>query len=287
MPDSWRLLSGAGSVPGVDRAPGVAPGATNMAVDAALLESVRRGAPPALRLYRWSPACLSFGRNQPARDLYDLDGAARRGIGFVRRPTGGQAVLHADELTYAVVAPVARIGRPRAAYRKINEALVAGLGRLGLQASVAGSAVPGTGGARTHDWARACFRTPEAGEVVIQGRKLVGSAQRTEGRVILQHGSLLVGGTQAVAEELLLGAPAPTGKAVRGGTPPALPDGWTTLEAELGAPPDPTELARALVAGFSEVVGITLAASSLTPVEAAAVARLRGQFASDAWTWRR
>jgi lipoyl(octanoyl) transferase len=306
--DSWRLLLGVGDgwadrgpaerrpgpggapVTAPSAAPAPAPGDLNMAVDAALLESVGGGGPPVLRLYRWSPACLSFGRNQPARGLYDVELAARRGISFVRRPTGGQAVLHDQELTYAVVAPVALVGRPRAAYRTINEALVAGLARLGLKASVAGSGVPGsqspTGsspagqsstGPVPHDWTRACFRTPESGEVVVGGRKLVGSAQRTEGRVILQHGSLLVGGSQAAAEELLMGG---------GGGAPGPGHGWTTLASELGRLPDLADLSVALVAGFSEVMGISLAPDSLVPAEAAAVERFQGQFASDTWTWR-
>jgi lipoyl(octanoyl) transferase len=310
MADSWRLLLGAGvgdgwaahgpaahgpgpgaaPVAATVAAPAAAPGDLNMAVDAALLESVGNGGPPVLRLYRWSPACLSFGRNQPARGLYDVDLAARRGISFVRRPTGGQAVLHDQELTYAVVAPVALVGRPRAAYRTINEALVAGLARLGLGASLAGSLVPGsvlpTGpspaasspiGPVAHDWTRACFRTPESGEVVVGGRKLVGSAQRTEGRVILQHGSILVGGSQAAAEELLVGG---------AGGPPGLAHGWTTLASELGRRPDLAALSSALVAGFSEVMGISLAPDRLVPAEAVAVERFRGQFGSETWTWR-
>ncbi|MFW6206236.1 MAG: lipoate--protein ligase family protein, partial [Gemmatimonadota bacterium] len=139
----WRLVRGTGlPVQDAPRRAAVdlegsdsitpADGATNMAVDAALLESVQAGAPPVLRLYRWSPACLSFGRNQPARGRYDRDLAEDRGIDFVRRPTGGQAVLHDDELTYAVIAPVAVIGKPRTAYAAINRALVAALRELGV-----------------------------------------------------------------------------------------------------------------------------------------------------------
>ena len=84
----WRLVLGDGVTEGPRD------GATNMALDQALLDAVCGGAAPVLRLYRWSPATLSFGRNQPARGLYDPVEAARRGIDFVRRPTGGQAVLH-------------------------------------------------------------------------------------------------------------------------------------------------------------------------------------------------
>src|SRR5690606_17704432 len=118
---------------------GLAPvhGATNMALDHALLESVKAGGPPVLRLYRWDPPTLSFGRNQPARGLYDHAAARARGIAFVRRPTGGQAVLHGDELTYAVVASIGALGKPREAYRRINGALVGGLRELGVGAGLA------------------------------------------------------------------------------------------------------------------------------------------------------
>jgi lipoyl(octanoyl) transferase len=295
----WRLVLGDG------RGLQPADGPTNMAIDSALLASVRAGSAPVVRLYRWSPACLSFGRNQPARGLYDLAGAARRGIQFVRRPTGGQAVLHDVELTYAVVAPIVRIGRPRAAYRRINEALVAGLRSLGVPAELVGAAVParpdpgreaplqgpaprgpaaGTGpGAGPHPWTEACFRRPAPGEVVARGLKLVGSAQRSEGGVILQHGSLLMGGSQAAAEELLTARP-------RGTAPGAAADGvpgWTTLEAELERCPDSTALVAALTAGIEAAFGTSLAPSTLLVAEAAAVDRLRARFASAAWTWRR
>jgi lipoyl(octanoyl) transferase len=261
-----------------------------MALDMALLASVRAGAPPVLRFYRWAPACLSFGRNQPTRGRYDLAAAAARGISFVRRPTGGQAVLHDDELTYAVVAPVPDIGRPRDAYRRINQALVAGLRSMGVTATVAGSGQKGlTGAAATADrrpatdWDRACFQRPEAGELVVRGRKLVGSAQRLEGRVILQHGSLLVGGTQSVAEELLTVAPA--GANPRGGA--GADAGWTTLATELARRPDVGELASALASGFESTLGISLAPSTLSASEAAEIDGRQAQFSSDVWTWRR
>jgi lipoate-protein ligase A len=266
-----------------------------MAIDVALLASVKAGGAPVLRLYRWSPACLSFGRNQPTRDRYDVAAAAARGIDLVRRPTGGQAVLHDDELTYAVIAPVQRVGKPRAAYAAINEALVDGLRRLGVPATMAGADLAagvgarggagdsrgiggtgGTGGTGAPDWDAACFRRPERGEVVVGGAKLVGSAQRMEARTILQHGSILVGGTQAPAEELLVA----DASRPRGGT-------WTTLERELAGRPAPDVVAEGVRAGFEAVLGIELEPGPLTVAERALVERERVRFASDEWTGRR
>ncbi len=279
---AWRLL--------VDPEP--ADGPTNMAVDQALLKAAARGGPPSVRLYRWSSPTLSFGRNQPARGLYDTDDAARRGIGLVRRPTGGQAVLHDDELTYAVVAPIPVVGKPRTAYASINGALVEGLRRLGVNADLAGggagaeeAAGPRAGaGPQSRDWMSACFRRPERGEVVVRGRKLVGSAQRMESRTILQHGSILLGGTQTAAEELLIGSgaePKPGGRLDAGE-----PAGWTTVERELGVRPGLGDVVAAITAGFEAVLDIAQAPSGLTPHEAAAARALRQRFASDSWTWR-
>ncbi len=312
---SWRLVLGTGG--GL----GPADGPTNMAVDSALLAAVKRGAPPVLRLYRWSPATLSFGRNQPARGRYDEEGARELGIDFVRRPTGGQAVLHDEELTYAVVAPVAVVGRPRAAYGRINEALVRGLRHLGVSAVLAGAGVAtdtgdrrGAGAPETdeagpaagsrvagRDWDAACFRRPQRGEVMADGAKLVGSAQRMEDRTILQHGSILIGGTQGLAEALLLApagvaspgpAPVPTSStgADRTGDPgPAsrFDPGWTTLERALDRRPGLDELAGAIRSGFGDVLGVEPEAGRLTADETGLLEELVSHYRSEEWTWRR
>lgn len=284
----WRLVLGDGTDPGP---PTPQDGPRNMAIDQALLRSVSGGASPVLRLYRWSPATLSFGRNQPARGLYDEEAAAARGIAFVRRPTGGQAVLHHEELTYAVVAPVAAIGKPRAAYEWINRALVAALREIGVDAALAGDGggdppIRRTGGAPSRNgWLEACFRRPERGEVMVAGRKLIGSAQRREGRTILQHGSILLGGSQAAAEELLVGRARPAPRPGEGAADPA--PGWTTVAAELSARPTTQSVVDAVRAEFEEILGTSLAPTTLSFDETAAVRTLRPRFESGGWTWRR
>lgn len=267
----WRLLAGA-------EPEQAAPGAWNMALDAALLDDVARGAPPVLRLYRWSPPCLSFGRNQPARGWFDAALGARRGIDFVRRPTGGLAVLHDAEVTYALVAPAALLGGPRRAYAAINRALVLGLRRLGVAAAAAPAervaarapALAGPGSALVRE---PCFRRAAPGEVVVGGRKLVGSAQRCERHTILQHGSLLLDGDQS-AVLALQGLP-------RAGS------GEVTLRDLLGVAPDAAAVEAALVAGFEQHCGTRLARAELTRGERERADRLVAQYRSDAWTWRR
>jgi lipoyl(octanoyl) transferase len=197
---SWRLVLGDGS--------GLVPlaGAMNMAIDLALLESVQAGGSPVLRFYRWSPACLSFGRNQCARDTYDPVVVAACSIDVVRRPTGGLAVLHDAEVTYSVIAPIGAIGRPREAYVRINAWLVAALREFGVAAvlapPLARGGVPAGG--------EPCFARPAAGEVVAGGRKLIGSAQRCERHCILQHGSILLDGDQRRVHRLERVAPGRT-----------------------------------------------------------------------------
>ena len=117
-------------------------GAANMAADHALASTV---GPDAgwLRLYSWTRPTLSLGRNEPAAVTYDFARAQRLGIDVVRRPTGGRGVLHDAELTYAVVAPVAAVGRVRAAYAVVQRGLAAGLRSLGADARLATGVVPG------------------------------------------------------------------------------------------------------------------------------------------------
>jgi lipoyl(octanoyl) transferase len=172
---------------------GAASGARNMALDHALAETLGEGV-AVLRLYEWSEPTISLGRNEPAAERW---GGARAGgpgahpFRFVRRPTGGRAVLHRGELTYAAVLPDRAFGGPRAAYAAVNEALVEGLRLLGVGVTLAGASP-----ALRPD-AGPCFDVPAAGEVVVDGGKLVGSAQARLGGALLQHGAILIEDDQA------------------------------------------------------------------------------------------
>ena len=168
-------------------------GADNMAVDQSLLDESARSGAAFLRVYRWSPPCLSFGRNEPAARRYDRDAIARLGIDVVRRPTGGRAVWHDREVTYAVAAPVAVFGSLRESYVAIHSRLAIALQQLGVPASLA----PKPKALSPLD-AGACFASTVGGEVVVQGRKLIGSAQLRQGGSFLQHGSILLEGSQDV-----------------------------------------------------------------------------------------
>lgn len=238
-----------------------------MAIDDALART-REGHGSVLRLYRWADATVSLGRNQPARDHFDRREAARRGIPFVRRPTGGRAVLHHREVTYAAILPVGAMGSLRETYRRLNEALVEGLRGMGVDA---GLASPGRSGPALDG--RPCFESPAPGEVVLDGRKLVGSAQCRMGRTILQHGSILLTGDQRALETLSAGDdPAP---------PPA------TLADALGRLPSWEEAARSVADGFCRLLSGEWIESDPTEEERRVAVELGRRYASSEWTWRR
>jgi lipoyl(octanoyl) transferase len=158
-------------------------GAENMARDEALLTAADRTGAAFLRLYRFDPPCWSFGRNEPATE--------HGGIATVRRPSGGRAVWHEHEVTYAVAAPVASFGRLRDAYRAIHERLATGLRSLGADVTLAGDRPT----IRLSDRPTACFAATVGGEVLAGGRKVIGSAQVRRGAAFLQHGSILLDGS--------------------------------------------------------------------------------------------
>lgn len=165
-----------------------------MALDQALLEAVAQGqSAPVLRLYRWQPATVTLGYAQRGSGVVNLEACRRRGFDVVRRCTGGRAVLHDKEVTYAVVAPTGDGLFPHsvlASYRLIAEALADVYRSLGLDVILAGQRHPGV-----HDDAAgrsACFTAPGQYELLYRGCKLAGCAQKRIPGAFLQHGSLPV-----------------------------------------------------------------------------------------------
>lgn len=178
-------------------------GADNMARDAALLQEHRPGDAPVLRLYRWRPWAVSCGYHQ-GPEGFDAAAIAAAGYGLVRRPTGGRAILHAEELTYAVVgaSPSPLFGDTlHDTYLRINEALLLFLRDLGLPADVSG------GESRADARGLVCFKSAGRHEINVRGRKLVGSAQRRRGDAFLQHGSILAGPAHLELARFLKPAP--------------------------------------------------------------------------------
>lgn len=246
-----------------------ADGATNMARDLALLDlAVEKGA-GFIRTYTWAPHTLSFGANEPALKRYDRDEIARRGLAVVRRPTGGRAVWHAEELTYSVAAPEGALGTLAESYRTIHEILLGALSTLGGAFTLA----PAPPHAPALD-AGACFASPVGGEVVTELGKVVGSAQLRERGGSLQHGSILLGNRQELV-----------GTITRGAAPAV---GAVSLGDVLGREISPAEVAAAVhdsfQAGFGELSTLDSQLSTALEVR---TAMHRPRFVDDAWTWRR
>jgi lipoate-protein ligase A len=236
-----------------------------MALDEALMAHARATGGGVLRIYGWSAPTLSLGRHQSARGRYDLERAAALGVSFVRRPTGGRAVLHHREVTYSIAAPAEPLGGLRESYAWINRLLVEGLQQLGVDAHEAASVghAPPPGSAP-------CFEVPVDGEIIANGRKLVGSAQVREDGALLQHGSILVENDQELASSLLLRpVPAPP--------PPA------TLRALLGRAPSLTEVAEALTAALPDAEHFGDDAAAILDTARALCPR----YEDPGWTWRR
>ena len=163
-------------------------GPMNMALDEAILEAVQKDqAPPTLRFYSWNPPCLSLGYAQSVEDA-DQSAIEQLGWDLVRRPTGGKAILHTDEITYSIAAPANHplfVNGVLPSYKRISLALIAGLESMGLvpELNIADPPVPSNGNP-------VCFQNPSAFEITVEGKKLVGSAQLRRSGGVLQHGSL-------------------------------------------------------------------------------------------------
>ncbi len=240
-----------------------------MALDAALLSAAERDGACTLRLYAWDPPTLSFGRNEPALRRYDRAAIAARGLAVVRRPTGGRAVWHHREVTYAVAAPSSVFGSLRDTYREIHAMLADALTSLGAAVVLAADRpADGVG-------AGACFASAAGGEVMaLRGGKVVGSAQvRGEG-AFLQHGSVLLAADQEVVAGVTIGdAAAPSATGV----------------AELVAPERATwdAVAAAIHRAAAARWLVPAVAGTPRPEVRQAAADLVATYADAAWTWRR
>jgi lipoyl(octanoyl) transferase len=249
-------------------------GASNMAIDEALWRGRQAGAsPPTLRFYGWAPPTVSLGYGQRLDRDVDVEACRRLGIGIVRRPTGGSAIYHDGperELTYSVVATAEDLGVGAdllETYRWIGEGLLAGLSSLGVPVAM----VP----VQPSDPAAMpafCFARTGSFELEVDGRKLVGSAQRRQGAAFLQHGAIMLGAVPARLRRVFPGD----------GDPLA---GMTTLETVLGRRPSFDEAAGALAEGFRAAHGLTLEPGGLSEEEVELAGTLeREKYATDPWT---
>lgn len=240
--EAWRLI--------VD---GPVEGATNMALDRAVLLSRSVGEVPAtLRLYRWETPTVTLGRFQ-ALDQVDLDACARRGFDVARRPTGGRGVLHDDEVTYSVVAGTAD-GIPHgvgASYRHLCAAVVEAYRRLGVPAEL-------TARPRGPAGAGACYLHATTADLSLGAMKLSGSAQVWTGDVVLQHGSFVVGRDIAAESEVFR---------LDDQDAATLERETATLLGALGRRPSVDEIIGAVVGAVADVLGVVLEPGAFSAAE--------------------
>ena len=265
------------------REPVFGDGASNMAVDCAILDAVSRSAqPPTLRLYGWDPFCLSLGYGQRIRDV-DLPQLSAKGWHLVRRPTGGKAILHGDELTYSLCLP---LDHPLAAggvvgsYRQIGGAILHALRHLGLP-------VRSEQQAASHhnlETGPVCFEVSSHYEITLDGRKLVGSAQMRRKAAILQHGTIpLFGDVARICDVLRFDSPQEREQQKLRVRQRAL-----ALAQVMEAAPTWELVANALEYGFGQEHGLELCQAELTGQELRQRdALLEERFANPAWTRKR
>jgi lipoate-protein ligase A len=254
------------------------PGAMNMAIDGAILSAVGRDeVPPTLRLYRWNPPCLSLGYSQPFSDL-DQDQLRSRGWDVVRRPTGGRAILHTDELTYAVIGPKTdpRLkGGLMESYRRLSKALSESLKILGLPVQVHSGKNPDS---NNHP---ICFENPSDFEITVEGKKIIGSAQARKKEGILQHGTLpLKGDLTRIIQVLKYSNSDQRDKAAT-----VLLQKAATVEGVMGREVSWDEAAKAFQTGFQNTLNLHFNQSDLSSSEKEVAHLLtKTQYGDQRWT---
>lgn len=270
MADLWRLLL---TPP--------APGAWNMAVDEAILEHIGRDeSRPTLRLYAWEPACLSLGYAQPFADV-DVTRLQARGWDVVRRPTGGRAILHTDELTYSVIGPADHpvlSGSVLESYNRLAQALLAAVRDLGLPVEIKAESAQATPLTQA-----VCFEVPSTYEITVHGKKLIGSAQARRKEGVLQHGSLpLTGDLTRITQVLTF-----TDEAARERAAQRLLERATTVEAARGSAVTWETAARAFVRAFESQLGLSFEPGELSADEIRRAEELiQEKYTHPKWTAR-
>ena len=233
--NKWRFL---------DSGPNT--GAVNMAVDEDLLRRAAQGAaPPTLRFYTWDPPAVSLGRFQHIETAVRTAACRRHGIDIVKRVTGGRAVLHHRELTYSVVARTDNALFPPdvlGTYRIIAGALIAGLHALGINAEMVSRSGRHASLVKKGSRDPSCFASPSWYEILVAGKKIIGSAQRRIPGAFLQHGSILLDYDRAMESDIVCG----------GGSGEAV----TTINRELADGVSLAQVKAAFLQGFSAALGV-------------------------------
>ncbi|HWQ40726.1 MAG TPA: lipoate--protein ligase family protein [Desulfosporosinus sp.] len=266
----WRLLT-----------TGYHDGAMNMAIDEAITLSMTGGkVPPTLRFYGWKPRCLSLGYAQRTEEV-EWDECLEQEIEVVRRSTGGRAILHDQEVTYSVIAPEDNplvSGSVLQSYLKISQGLLLGLQNLGLSAEMVSHKDLGALGTA------ACFDSPSSYELVVNGKKVVGSAQKRKNGILLQHGSII----REIDVELIFNVlkfPTPE---IRTNMKQAFRRKACSLQEATGHALSDGEIMKAVSEGFSRALGVELINGALQIEEQnLALDLVKSRYGTVEWTKKR
>lgn len=174
-------------------------GLQNMCIDYYLAHACVENQEPVVRFYGWNPFCLSLGKHQNVGDVA-LEKLFRAGFDLVRRPTGGSAILHSEELTYSFSVPGIRVDH-QGLYRFFHVLLKSALQQCGISVSLEDSAT----GYRLNRGGDtfACFNRTAFSELKYDGKKIVGSAQKILPESLLQHGSIMLGKAHLMLTDFL------------------------------------------------------------------------------------
>ena len=259
----------------------------NMAMDEALLNFVSRGEiDPVIRFYTWNPATLSVGYFQRLTKEIDIEKVKEKGFGLVRRQTGGRGVLHDKELTYSVIVPESHPNMPSTvteAYRVISEGLLEGFKLLGFEAYFA---IPRSKEEREklkQPRSAVCFDAPSWYELVVEGRKIAGSAQTRQKGVILQHGSLL----QDVDVDELFDMFTFKNDRLKEKMKKAFVDKAVAINDISDRHITLEEMEQAFEEGFKKGLGLEFKPLTLTEEQLAEVKELEEKYRSDEWLYKK
>lgn len=260
----------------------------NMALDEALLEWHSEGSiPPVIRFYEWNPATLSIGYFQQADRDINLQAVKEQNLGFVRRPTGGRAVLHEHELTYSIIVSEEYPDMPKTvteAYRVLSEGLLQGFRNLGMNAYFS---VPDTAEKQADlkkPKSAVCFDAPSWYELVVEGKKVAGSAQTRQKGVILQHGAILLD----LDIEKLLSVFHFTSEEAKEKMRIKLPDKAVAINDLMNQPVSIPQCIEAFKKGFEQSLNISLNPYTLTEEQLQYVVAIEERkYLNDEWNYKK
>ena len=239
-PTNWRMIQDS-----------PCDGSLNMLTDHAILFACNEGKSPAtLRLYGWKRPTLSIGYSQDISKHIDIESCQKNNIPVVRRFTGGRALLHQYELTYSVIAPIphsAFTATLKGSFEKISQAILESLKIGGIEAAQ----VSARKGKRKNTESKnspACFSVSNHCEIIFQGKKLVGSAQRRLRSAFLQHGSIILDTNPQLTHDVLKYSSERENHSVL----KSLNSNTTTLKQILKREPEYNEVAMWFVEGFQK-----------------------------------